>query len=310
MNSRFKTQGSRSRDYIIIFFLSFAFCVLPCLPAGRSFEFSFAAEMKYGSLNVFSKIPNARIYVDGDPKGVGSAMIKEIQAGTHFIKATSGEATPEATIFAEVVEIKAGEVTTIYISEKGAQETTKAIKEKEEVDVFKVKRVIDYSKEMHTGWYAKLSYLTNLYYNLYSPTLDRYASAFALSLGFQLPLAPGIDFSLELERAEMSSATTMWYFMPITANIKLSYLPSPYFRGKQYYGLGIGYYQTNLETELKQNLSAVGYHLFYGLEMPSGDMNAFFIEFGYHAADLSRYNYTLNSTYASVGYRWDVKDKE
>lgn len=276
-----------------------------------------AAEMKYGSLNVFSKVPKAKIYVDGAQIGVESVQIKEIQAGTHFLKVTSaappggqGEATQEVVIFSEVVDVDAGEVTTIYVSEKGAEQTIKPVNEpkEKEVDVFKTKRVLDYSKEMHTGWYGKIGYLTNLYYNLYSPTLDNYGSAFSLGLGFQVPIAPGIDFSLELERAEMSSASHMWYFMPLTANIKLSYLPSPYFRGKQYYGLGIGYYQTNLETDLKQNLSAVGYHLFYGLEMPAGDMNAFFFEFGYHAADMSRFNYTLNSTYASVGYRWDVKE--
>ena len=94
--------------------------------------------------------------------------------------------------------------------------------------------------------------------------------------------------------------------MPITANFQISYLPSPYFRGKQFFGLGLGYYMTDLETDLKQNLTTLGYHLFYGLEMPAGDKNAFFFEFGYHVADLSRYNYTLNCTYASVGYRWDV----
>lgn len=271
---------------------------------------SFAAtEIRYGSLNVFSKIPAAKIYIDGELKGKDSVQIKEIQAGTHFIKVTSGEATPEATIYAEVVEVKAGEVTTIYVSEKGAEVPRKA--PAEEVDVFKTKRVLDYSKEMHTGWYIKGEYLTNLYYSYDSPNLDNYASAFGLGLGFKLPIAPNIDFSLELERADMTSAHDQWYFMPVTANIQLSFLPSPYFRGKQFYGLGIAYYMTNLETSLssespKQNLTTLGYHLFYGLEMPAGDKNAYFIEFGYHVADLSRYSYSLSAAYVSVGYRWDV----
>jgi hypothetical protein len=98
----------------------------------------------------------------------------------------------------------------------------------------------------------------------------------------------------------------MWTFTPITANFQISYLPSPYFRGKQYYGLGLGYYMTDLETEFHQNLTAMGYHLFYGLEMPAGDKNAVFFEFGYHAADMSRYDYVLNSVYATIGYRFDV----
>jgi len=295
------------RPYLFLFFIIFF-----------ALSSSYAAEMKYGSLNIFSKTPGAKIYVDGEIKGGDSVQLKEVQAGTHFIKVMSaapaggqGEATTqEVTIFAEIIEVEPGEVTTIYISEKGAEETKKKRSEAEEVDVFKTKRVLDYSKEMHTGWYLKIEYLTNLYYNHENPTLDHYASSFGLGLGFKIPIAPNIDFTLELERASFSSATSMWFFQPLTANIQLSYLPSPYFRGKQYYGLGIGYYTTDIENADKQNLSAMGYHLFYGLEMPSGDVNAIFFEFGYHVADISRYNYSLNAAYASVGYRWDIKDKE
>jgi hypothetical protein len=39
-----------------------------------------------------------------------------------------------------------------------------------------------------------------------------------------------------------------------------------------------------------------------------GDKNALFFQFGYHAADISRYNYVLNSSYVAVGYRWDIKE--
>jgi len=267
---------------------------------------SFAADMKFGSLNVFSKIPVTRIYVDGTVEGVASVQIKEIQAGTHFLKVTSGEATAEAALYAEIVEVKAGEVTTIYITEKGLEGLTKGPSAEEPVDVFKSKRILDYSKEMHTGWYLKLGYLSNLYYNFDSASLDNYASTVDLGLGFKIPLAPNIDFSLEMERGQLTSSKATWYLMPITANLSISYLPSPYFRGKQYYGLGIGYYITDLETDLKQNLTTIGYHLFYGLEMPMGDKNAIFFQFGYFMADLSRYSYSMNSTYASVGYRWDV----
>jgi len=269
------------------------------------FSASFAA-MKYGSLNVFSKVPGTKIYVDGKVEGADSVQIKEIQAGTHFLKVTSGEATAEATLYAEIVEIAPGEVTTVYVSEKGIEGQRKSSAAAEEVDVFKTKRILDYSKEMHTGWYIKPSYQSVLYYSFDSPSLDYYASSFGLGLGFKIPIAPGIDFSLEMERTQLTSSKTTWYLMPITANFQISYLPSPYFRGKQFFGLGIGYYMTDLETDLKQNLTTLGYHLFYGLEMPAGDKNAFFFEFGYHVADLSRYNYTLNCAYASVGYRWDV----
>jgi hypothetical protein len=269
---------------------------------------AFAVTMKYGSLNVFSKIPGTRIYVDGKVEGTESAQIKELQAGTHFLKVTSGEAKTETTLYAEIVEIEAGELTTVYVTDKGMEGHKKSMTSKEDVDVFKTKRVLDYSKEMHMGWYIKPSYQSALYYNFDSPSLDYYASSFGLGLGFKIPIAPGIDFSLEMERTQLTSSKTSWYLMPITANFQISYLPSPYFRGKQFFGLGLGYYMTDLETDLKQNLTTLGYHLFYGLEMPAGDKNAFFFEFGYHVADLSRYNYTLNCTYASVGYRWDVME--
>lgn len=269
---------------------------------------SLAAEMKFGSLNVFSKIPKTNIYVDGKLSGTESAQIKEIQAGTHFLKVTSGEASAEATLYAEIVDIEAGEVTTIYVTEKGLEGHKESEAAAEPVDVFKTKRVLDYSKEMHTGWHFKIGYISNLYYNLDTPSLDNYASTFGLGLGFKIPLAPNIDFTLEMDRAQMTSSKHMWYLMPITANISISYLPSPYFRGKQYYGLGIGYYITDLETDSKENLTAMGYHLFYGLEMPMGDKNAMFFQFGYHVADMNRYNYIMNTSYVSVGYRWDVKE--
>lgn len=265
-----------------------------------------AEEMKFGSLNIFSKTPGTNIYVDGQLQGTDSVQMKKIQAGTHFLRVSSGKATEEVVLYAEIIEIKAGEATTIYITEKGLEGQRSGPANEGPVDVFKAKRILDYSKEMHTGWYLKLGYLSSLYYNFNSPSLDNYASTFSVGLGFKIPLAPSIDFSLEMERGQLTSSKNMWYLMPITANFTISYLPSPYFRGKQYYGLGIGYYITDLETIYKENLTTLGYHLFYGLEMPMGDKNAMFFQFGYHAADLSRYNYILNCTYVSVGYRWDV----
>jgi len=261
-----------------------------------------AADIKYGSLNIFTKTSGSSIFVDGELKGSDRAQIQQIQAGTHFIKVTT---IVGAVIFANIVEVKAGEVTSVYVDEAGNPKQDIEPKEKE-VDVFRTKKIIDYSREMHTGWYVKIAYLTNLYYSLDTPSLDNAGATFDLGLGFKVPLAPGIDFSLEMERASLSSSKNSWYFMPITANIQLSYLPSPYFRGKQYYGLGIGYYMTDLDTSLKENLTAMGYHLFYGMEMPASDENAFFFQFGYHVADMSRYNYSLNAAYASAGYRWDV----
>jgi hypothetical protein len=266
-----------------------------------------AAGMKYGSLNVFSKISSTKIYVDGEMKGFESVQIKEIQAGTHFVKVTT-VTSPETIVYADVVDIAPGEVTTVYVTDNSAEETKRAEAKQDITDVYKAKRVLDYSKETHMGWYLKTGYLTNMYYNLDSPSLDNYSSTLAVGLGVKVPLAPNIDFSIEMERASFVSTHTMWTFTPITANIQMSYLPSPYFRGKQYFGLGLGYYMTDLETQYKQNLTAMGYHLFYGLEMPSGDKNAIFFEFGYQVADMTRYNYVLNAIYATAGYRFDVME--
>jgi hypothetical protein len=269
----------------------------------------FCTEMKYGALNVFSKFTGSKIYIDGEMKGIESVQIKELLAGTHFIKVTNPSMTPEATIIAEIIEVKAGELSSVYVTETGAQGiNTDKSANSETTDVFRVKKVLDYSKEMHTGWYLKLLYVTNLYYNRDNPTYDYYGSNLGAGLGFKIALAPNIDFTLEMARADLNSHSSRWYFMPITANIQLSYLPSPYFRGKQYYGLGIGYYMTDVETSLDQNLTAMGYHLFYGIEMPAGDNTAYFFEFGYHNADLSRYNYGFSSAYASAGYRFDVTE--
>ena len=157
----------------------------------------------------------------------------------------------------------------------------------------------------HSGWYFKLGYLSDMYYNIDSPNLDNYSTTLGVGIGYKIALAPNIDFTLEMERGEFTSKTS-WYYMPITANLSFSYLPAPWFRGKQYYGLGIGYYMTDLETPLKQNLTSLGYHIFYGIETPIGDKNAVFFQIGYNQADLSRYDYALNSSYASFGYRWDV----
>jgi hypothetical protein len=270
-----------------------------------------AVEMQYGSLNVFSKIVGANIYVDGNFTGKDSTLIKQIQAGSHFVKVTTSEATNgstrEVTVYADVVEVNAGQATTIYVSETGIVQPKKKV-QAEEVDVFKTKRVLDYSKEMHTGWYAKIGYLQNLYHSIVNSANDKFASNLDIGLGFKIPLAPNVDFTMEMERATLSSSKADWYLMPITANIQISYMPSQYFRGKQYYGLGLGYFMTDLESEQSQNLTSMGYKVFYGLEMPASDKSAYFFEFGSLVADMSRYDYQLIAYYASFGFRWDVAE--
>ena len=267
--------------------------------------FSSAADVKYGSLNIFSKLPDTSIYLDGKLSGTDSLQIKEIQAGTHFVKITAGKGSAEKTLFAEVVVIKTGESTTLYATGKGL-EGQAPNSSSDTVDVYRTKRILDYGKEMHTGWYLKLESIFDRYSDLEDNKHANYISALGAGLGYKIALAQNVDFTLEMDRGQYS-ADSGWYFMPVTANISFNFLPSPYIRGKQYYGLGLGYYMTDLETSLKENLTALGYHLFYGIELPMGDKNAVFLQLDYHEADISRYDYRMEAYYISLGYRWDIK---
>ena len=266
---------------------------------------AFAVEMNSGSLNVFSTIQGANIYVDGKLLGENQIKIGDIQAGTHFLKITTGLRSTEATLYAEVVEIKPGETTTLYVNEKGVQEQNASVTPVETVDVFKTKRILDYGKEMHTGWYLKLESIFNRYSDIEDNSHANYLSSLGLGLGYKIALAQNVDFTLEMDRGQYAPDSG-WYFMPITANISINFLPSPYVRGKQYYGLGLGYYMTDLETPNKENLTAMGYHLFYGIEVPVGDKNALFLQLDYHQANINRYDYLMEAYYVSLGYRWDI----
>jgi hypothetical protein len=268
---------------------------------------AFTADMRSGSLNVSSTIQGANIYVDGKLIGENQIKIGDILAGTHFLKITTGLRSTEATLYAEVVEIKAGETTMLYVSEKGVEQHNAAVVPVANVDVFKTKRILDYGREMHTGWYLKLESIFDRYSNLEDNAHSNYLSSTGLGLGYKIALVQNMDFTLEMDRGQYS-AHPGWYFMPITANISFNFLPSPYIRGKQYYGLGLGYYMTDLETPNKENLTAMGYHLFYGIELPVGDKNAVFLQLDYHRADISRYDYLMEAYYVSVGYRWDIME--
>jgi hypothetical protein len=264
---------------------------------------AFSAVQKNGALNIVTQLTNVRIYVDGEFRSTTTIQLNPIQAGKHFVKVT--KADDGITIFAEIVDVTENEMATIYITEKGAP-IPDAPKRTGGTDVFMAKKILDYSKEMHSGWFLKMGYISNHYFNLDDTNKTFDSSNFCPGIGFKLALAQNIDITIELERTGMSARNTSWTYTPFTANLQFSFLPNPYFKGKQYYGIGLGYLMTDLETEFKENLTALGWHLFYGLEMPTSDMNAFFFEVGYTLADMARYNYNFNSASINFGYRWDV----
>ena len=250
---------------------------------------------------------------------MNKVKLHKVQSGSHLIKATQNG----VVIFEEIVQVKPGELSTVFITkgeeknpEKEPEETTQGrdLRFRQRHPIYGTRnRIIgysepfyDYSKEMNEGWFFKLAYMTNIYQSTQTSTLDRYASTLGLGLGFHMPIAPRVDLTLMLERGEFSSQSTNWFYMPLTANIQFSYLPSPYFGGKQYYGLGLGYYMTNLKSALAEDLTTVGYHFYYGLEMPAGPDSSLFFDFGYQIADISQKNYLLSSQYVSGGYRFFI----
>jgi len=285
------------------------------------------SEQKFGSLNIFSEGGEIKIFVDEEYVGMNNVKIKNIQTGSHLVKATQDN----EVIFQQVVDVGEGELVTILIPKHKKDKDKDKDKEKEpptqppaqpstpirqyhqmhpryimqdNIIIGYGQPMRDYSREMNSGWFIKTSYITNMYLSTQSTALDRYGSSLGLGIGMQMSIAPQIDFMFMIERGEFIRGTVNWFFMPITGNLQFSYLPSPYFGGKQYYGIGLGYYMTNLKSALSEELNSMGYHIYYGLEMPSGDVGAFYFEFGYQSADISRSGYILANEYISMGYRF------
>jgi hypothetical protein len=69
------------------------------------------AQIKTGTLKVFSEIPGITIFLDGTEQSAGIQEIKDIPIGSHYLKAMSGN----VVVYSEVIEIKENSVTTILM---------------------------------------------------------------------------------------------------------------------------------------------------------------------------------------------------
>jgi hypothetical protein len=77
-------------------------------------SFSFAATMKYGQLNVISKVAGSKIYIDGKLAGKGIVNIDKIIAGNHYVKV---EDVQSKVIFEKMVNVAPGEAATVVIDQ-------------------------------------------------------------------------------------------------------------------------------------------------------------------------------------------------
>jgi len=84
---------------------------------------SLAQNIKYGTLNIHSEITGVEIYVDGELKGKDMIKLKEIQAGSHLIKAIQGD----KVIYNKVVEIPEGNFITVVIKGQAGETKVKEV---------------------------------------------------------------------------------------------------------------------------------------------------------------------------------------
>jgi hypothetical protein len=78
---------------------------------------SLSGQTKTGTLKVFSDIQGITVFLD-DVQQVNYKEIKDLPAGTHYVKVMNGE----VKIYGQVVTINADQVTTILIEDKGNAE--------------------------------------------------------------------------------------------------------------------------------------------------------------------------------------------
>jgi len=224
---------------------------------------------KLGSLKIFSKFENVRVYLDSEDMGNAPVSIDKIQAGSHFLQIIS----QEGTVFNDVINIKQGELTTILIPlEQGNEEVNN-----------KDKEVPDYSKERRKGPFIFLGYASYLF---------GLSGSIGLGAGYQLGIAPHIDGYLLVEQGKMGSTTVM----PISLMLSFSSRPNSQFEGKNFYGVSLNYV-----------LGAIGYSVTYGSEFPTGKSGSFFWEAGYgYIGSTVDSSYGASTFRLAAGYRWNV----
>jgi len=251
---------------------------------------------KTGSLNVIAESGEYAILLDNQSIGRTPVSLKGVQAGTHYLKAVSGEVSVEE----EVIEIKTGEVTTVIISprETVRKPEVKYVEEKKEEP-----KEPDYSERIFRGYYLVLGYAASSY-PIYSPGYsydDLTASSIGYGIGYKYGFFPYIDVALELTRADLSKGGISWFVMPLCLNLSYSG-PNQGKGSKWYVGAGLSYIFTNLSVS-GINLGGTGTNMYCGYELPVGKDAVFFdygLDFGKNPTGGSNL-----LTYLRIGYRWN-----
>ncbi|MCX5727034.1 MAG: hypothetical protein NT030_07735 [Candidatus Saganbacteria bacterium] len=280
------------RRFSIIFALSFL--LLPSLA-----NLACPEEKKSGSLKVYSKIGYISLYLDNEFAGETPFGSDKIQVGSHLL---TGVLTGE-TVYESMVDIKEGEVTTIMISEKKVSDrklpwVKGEEQEKKESEAIKTKPI--------SGPFFRIGYASVDYYSYYVGGPEFAASSLSFGIGYKLAITSSIDIMLTIDKADYGSSTKHFYIAPVSLLFVMSYYQNPYLMGKQYYGIGLSQYMTDLETEDGDNLAVFGYTVVYGMEMPLSEKNTMFFDIVYNMADNSQYEYVLDGVSILGGMRFGL----
>lgn len=116
------------------------------------------AEDNTGTIKIFSEIKGIEIFVDEISQGRDAAVLNNIQAGSHYIKATKDG----MNIFSELVNVSANQIATVLIKDTGqVKEKILSSKYKEQQDYKSKKIDILLSKGMQT---VGSGYTTSTYF--------------------------------------------------------------------------------------------------------------------------------------------------
>ena len=256
-------------------------------------------EKKFGSLKVYSKIGYISLYLDNEFAGETPFESDKVQVGSHLL---TGVLTGE-TVYESMVDVKEGEVTTIMISEKMISDrklpwVKGEEQEKKEKEEFKTAAI--------SGPFFRLGYSSANYYSYYVGGPEFAASSLSYGIGYKLAITSSIDIMLTIDKADYGAHDRHFYIAPVSLLFVMSYYQNPYLMGKQYYGIGLSQYMTDLETEDGDNLSVFGYTIVYGMEMPLSEKNTMFFDVVYNIGDNSQYEYAFDGVSILGGMRFGM----
>jgi hypothetical protein len=252
---------------------------------------------KVGSLNVFARSGEYNIIIDNAFAGKTPLKLDNFRAGSHYLKATSGE----STVSEQVIEVAQGETTTIVVPISSEV--------KPEIKYVEVKKSEpegpDYSEKVSQGYYLVLGYLSSSFYsdgwssnNTY---IDISGSSYNYGVGYKWGLVPHLDLAVEMTRSDFSAQGVNWYMMPLSLNFTYSMAMADK-KSKWYYGLGI----SDMLTDMAVNGSSLGgtaMNFYVGYESPAYK-DAVFFEYGFTTGTNSQDISNFLSLFR-IGYRWN-----